>query len=776
MDLKVLVVAVLFSMAVSLQEPSQRHFGCVMDSDVCIYPINAAEFQCETVFDFEVEYHVKQGEDASMEDIEVVFTVMATGEEYSVGEFFPGVNGRERRWTLEVRDSVVDDTSELYDVVAVKYDNVKIGSKFGKGDIKTTVTTPTSVSSIMWNVHHPTKRVAKNVILMIGDGMNINMVSAARLLSRGMADGKYKDLLNMQSLPHFGLVNPAGVDSIITDSANSASAYNTGFKSSVNAFGVFVDSNTDDDVSLEHPKVELLAEHVKSMGMSVGVVTTAEVQDATPAAVFSHNRNRRASAETTRQGIEGCPTCRFPVMPDVLMGGGGKYFMPSSSHDGSDMFKAYEDAGYNVTYTKGQMKRAAKNKKTKKLLNISHAGDMNVWLDRNVYKKNLYDKSNSPNPEKVKDGRGQPNLDEMVDSALQVLSRNENGFYLMIEAGSIDKMAHQLDTHRLIADAIELDNTVGKVKDWIQKNGDDTLLIVTADHGHGWDVYGTVDTKVWKEADAGCKENSDYTNYQKDVQCGAKSYKFYFASDVASPVRELSLAKRKAIGSYRSGAGYPDYEDKDGDGFPDNWDVRTVLAAGANNFPDHTVNYRVGETKKTPAKFSDEVGMYLNNPEDDKDGIFIGGNLNPSDSKAVHSICDVGIFAYGPGADGVKFNQDNTHVFHLMAEALGVGTNGVKMPKEEMIPKAIERCINEIDECHCVKSSEKCLKPIRPFSGLCELKECAKSKCVCAPNAGGFVAKNTPVCKKHSVQYFKKVAGRNSEGIPCRRVKTHMPQ
>ncbi|CAN8074063.1 unnamed protein product, partial [Agarophyton chilense] len=189
----------------------------------------------------------------------------------------------------------------------------------------------------------------------------------------------------------------------------------------------------------------------------------------------------------------------------------------------------------------------------------------------------------------------QPNLDEMVMSAIKVLSKNENGFYLMVEAASIDKSAHSLDVPRTLSDLIELDNTVGQVKAWAKDHGDDTLIIATADHGHGFDVFGTVDTKIWDDAVAASEDSpvSDVSNY-----CGAvvdnngTVFNASVEETTGMTIREANRARRAAIGTY-SDAGYPDYVDSDGDGFPDTWDVRTTLAAGMNNFPDHTEDYKV---------------------------------------------------------------------------------------------------------------------------------------------------------------------------------------
>jgi alkaline phosphatase len=92
--------------------------------------------------------------------------------------------------------------------------------------------------TVTWEVYGTGPRKARNVILFIGDGMSLAHRTAARIMSKGIAEGKYQGRLAMDSLPRMALIGTAGVDSIITDSANSASAYTTGHKSSVNALGV----------------------------------------------------------------------------------------------------------------------------------------------------------------------------------------------------------------------------------------------------------------------------------------------------------------------------------------------------------------------------------------------------------------------------------------------------------------------------------------------------------------------------------------------------------
>lgn len=141
----------------------------------------------------------------------------------------------------------------------------------------------------------------------------------------------------------------------------------------------------------------------------------------------------------------------------------------------------------------------------------------------------------------------------------------------MIKSASIDKSGHVLDIPRTLSDLIGLDNTVEKVMKWAKEHGDNTLIIATADHGHGFDVFDTVDTKVWdKQVSASEKDPvSDVKHMHKRVTDNAgKIFKSKREKTTKMRVRQANLARRAAVGSYGL-AGYLDYEDKDGDYFPD---------------------------------------------------------------------------------------------------------------------------------------------------------------------------------------------------------------
>ncbi len=149
------------------------------------------------------------------------------------------------------------------------------------GPVTVEVSDGTQSRTVTWTVYDTGARKAKNVILFIGDGMSPAHRVAARLLSKGIAEGKSRGKLAIDDMPHMALVATAGSDSIITDSANAASAYATGHKAAVNALGVYADRTPD---PFDDPRVETIASLAKRQaGLAVGLVTNTEVEDATPA-------------------------------------------------------------------------------------------------------------------------------------------------------------------------------------------------------------------------------------------------------------------------------------------------------------------------------------------------------------------------------------------------------------------------------------------------------------------------------------------------------------
>ena len=482
------------------------------------------------------------------------------------------------------------------------------------GQYAVTATDGDQTATVTWEVYAAAgPRRAKNVILMIGDGMAVANVTAARILVGGIEQGKYRHPLAMDGLPQMATVGTSGTDSVVTDSANSASAYNTGHKSAANALGVYASRATD---TLAHPKVETLGEIVKRrLGMSVGIVTNTEIQDATPAGVFAHTRRRSDYVPITDQLLA--------FAPDVAMGGGSASFLPQSvagsrRRDGRDMIAAFRDGGYAFADTAAAL--SAADPSAKKLLGLFNLGNMDGALDRFYLKKGSV-------------GRfpDQPDLTEQVSAALRVLERNPAGFYLMIESGLIDKANHPLDWERSVYDTIMLDHALKTVLDWAGSR-DDTLVIVVPDHTHGVGIVGTVRDEVEAEQ------------------------------------------MRDKVSVYAD-AGYPNYPAPDARGYPPSVDVSRRLAMFYASFPDYYETYRPSlDGPRVPAVRSGSGGPYVANEKGNTPGAQLRiGNLPRDAEQGVHSADDALLRATGPGSERLRGFVDNTFVFRAMAEALGLG-------------------------------------------------------------------------------------------------------
>ena len=238
---------------------------------------------------------------------------------------------------------------------------------------------------------------------------------------RGSTQGRYGGDLAIDDMPHMALVSTSGTDSLVTDSANSASAYTTGHKSCVNAMGVYCARNKS---NLDHPKVETISELVKRLrGMAVGVVTNTEIEDATPAAMVAHNRLRADYNDIVKDF--------FAVQPEVILGGGTPNFLAKSTPgskrtDEDDYIEEIPRRRLRLRHDQRPSSRPRSG--ANKLLGLFNPGNIDGALDRFFLKKG--------NVSKFPD---QPDLTDQVRAALDVLSRNDKGFVLMVESGRIDK-------------------------------------------------------------------------------------------------------------------------------------------------------------------------------------------------------------------------------------------------------------------------------------------------------------------------------------------------
>lgn len=366
------------------------------------------------------------------------------------------------------------------------------------------------------------------------------------------------------------------IDTYITDSANSATALYTGHKSTVNALGCYVDSSK---TPFDDPKVESIAELFHRLrGGGVGIVSTAFIADATPAALTAHTRDRGQYGPVVDSFLRGITNYTWTnwTGPDVLFGGGAEQFYPNSrSFQGKDYYQEFRNAGYNVVMNNTALKAASNDSKT---LGIFSVSNMAKWLDRNVYPQNLNISRTAPDG-----GNGsatdQPGLKEMTIKALDILQarHGDDGFFIMSEAASIDKQMHLLDYDRALGELLELDDTIKATFAWLEAHGlsNDTLVLVTADHGHGFDVMGSVDTQYLNAQETPREKRDAVGVYQNS------GHSQYLVANKSAPV-----------GSDQNLVYGP------GVNFPANWDPRYTLYQGVTANPDRRENWQVN--KKGP--------------------------------------------------------------------------------------------------------------------------------------------------------------------------------
>ena len=277
----------------------------------------------------------------------------------------------------------------------------------------------------------------KNVIFMIGDGTGIAQLYSGQLQEVG-SDG----YLHAQRLPITGIIKTHAEDNLITDSASGATAYSCGIKT--NNGVIAQDSDGNECVTL--------MELAQQAGMKTGLVATSGVTHATPASFATHIDSRNKYSEIAEQMVES--------EVDVILGGGLEYFIPSDSagsnrEDQLNVLSSLRDKGYSVVLDRQAM--------------IEEDSEQIFGL---------FSPSGMPSENRV------PSLAEMTNKAVESLSSNENGFFLMVEGSQIDWGGHANETPYVVREVKDFDDAIGVVLTFAQENPG-TLVIITADHETG---------------------------------------------------------------------------------------------------------------------------------------------------------------------------------------------------------------------------------------------------------------------------------------------------
>ena len=524
----------------------------------------------------------------------------------------------------------------------------------------------------------------RNVILFIGDAMGTAYRDAARLVAKATVDssgknsfrqGFFDELLEMDKMPVSGHVMTYGSDSVIPDSANTGTAWASGNKSYLNAVNSFADGTdcrwrfngaanaTTLPYILDNPRVENLWQYLKRrFGYRTGIVTTADVTDATPAVEGSYSGYRQTRFEIARQYIENPLLGGQPAF-DVIMGGGIDQFFPAARPDGRNLIAEFQALGFQYVTNatdlekvrpatgvnllglfKGNAKPASNSARLA-------AADSNMDV---AYDKLLLAR---PASEPLPDFGGftdQPMLDRMTAKAIEFLSggittpfgSSSAPFILMVEGASIDKQSHPNNASGTIWDTIELDRAVGVARAWAASRGD-TLIVVTADHDQSMSIIGVSNVPDTEYFDHGRKQDFSLTSAR-----GEQGFTV-FGDSYANTRASLPFINSSDSTANRSGV----------NGMPASF-PSTVTPADPYSDTHSTYFGTPGYPKDTKSGYpvnSAQPGQMLRR-------LAVGFRTGD------HTGSSVPVTAEGPGAFLFTGYMDQTDLFFKMAVALGGDT------------------------------------------------------------------------------------------------------
>lgn len=494
---------------------------------------------------------------------------------------------------------------------------------------------------------------ARNVILFLGDGMSLTTVAAARILEGQRKGGSGEEnQLSWERFPATALSKTYNTNSQTPDSAGTMTAISTGVKTHMGAIAVSAGARDDCADSLSKGLLSWLA-LADSAGMATGIVTTTRITHATPAATYAHSPERNWESDTDLPEAAvaaGCrdiaqqllTTNRYGRGLQVVLGGGRGLFSTVEQRDpeyddrvglrldGRDLVSEWKQAHPHGAYVwnSAQLRAAAG---APALLGLFEPDHMQYDHDRRH------------------DDQGEPSLAEMTRTAVQTLSRDRNGFVLMVEGGRIDHASHAGNAYRALDETIALSDAVRAA---VENAPKDTLIVVTADHAHtlsfvGYPVRGN---PILGKVRGTGGEDGDRSQYARDL--------------LGLPYTTLS---------YANGPGYAG--------------ASNAQPAGAKKYPHEVSSVEPAHGRPDLTRVDTEAPDYLQEA------------LVPTKSET-HGGEDVGIWATGPGADAFRGSLEENVIYHVIVQATptlrqrlcAAGTcNGDGVPVVLPKPSAFER-------------------------------------------------------------------------------------
>ncbi|WP_417475158.1 alkaline phosphatase [Luteimonas mephitis] len=463
---------------------------------------------------------------------------------------------------------------------------------------------------------------AKNVIVFLGDGMSLTTVAAARILD-GQRKGRpgEENQLAWETFPATALSKTYNTDAQTPDSAGTMSAIATGVKTFMGSISVGPASHNDDCAgSLRHHNLTWL-ELAQSAGMATGIVSTARLTHATPAATYAHvpTRGWENDSELPREAVEqGCHDIARQLIetpfggPVVALGGGlGEFVANTIADPGNPDQHGKRTDGRNLVaewlaaHPQGAFVRTAQQLRdaadAPRLLGLFAGSHMDFDHDRD----------DSP--------QGQPSLAEMTRAAIRTLSQDPDGYVLLVEGARIDMANHYGNAFRALDDTLAMSRAVQAAVD--ATSADDTLILVTADHSHTLNFVG-------------------YPVRGNPI-LGKVRGKSSFDGTPGKLAKDGTGLPYTTLG-YANGPGYTG--------------ASASQPAGSKRFPHPGKGYNAANGRP------DLTGIDTTQPD------YMQEATVPMSNES-HGGEDVGIWARGPGSDAVRGSVEQNVIYHFIVQA-----------------------------------------------------------------------------------------------------------
>ncbi len=487
---------------------------------------------------------------------------------------------------------------------------------------------------------------AKNVILFVGDGMGVSTVTAARILEGQRRGGSGEEhRLAFETLPHLALAKTYTTDSQVPDSAGTITALMTGVKTKTGVLGVDERVRRGHFETVAGARVPTLLEEAEDRGLATGIVTTATVTHATPAGCYAHVPFRfweddgRMSPEARQAGFPDIAR-QLVELPhgdgvEVALGGGRTHFRPASEVDpedpslrggrldGRDLVREWQAQRPGSAYVwNREALRRLDLAKTTRVLGLFEPGDLH-W-----------------EAERARDRAGEPSLAEMTAVAIELLARDRDGFFLMVEGGRIDHGHHVGSAYHALGDTIAFAEAVKVALE--QTDPRETLVVVTADHSHTLTIAG-------------------YAKRGNPIL--GKSVAVDWLSEGETRPGLDAQGRPYTTLSYANGPGYTGASHQQPEG------PHRLPHAPCDERPPYACHYS-GITRGRP-----DLG-----PVDTEAPDYLQEATVPM-AQETHAGEDVPIYAGGARAALFHGVKEQSYVYHAMAEALGWTRGGVPVPR-----------------------------------------------------------------------------------------------